>query len=96
MSSSSVVEDEAKEEAISWRIERSESKMIDAIVKKLMKSDNTLSQADAEKKAQEILERYREANKDRDAKRDEEVREEWEKALDREFLNLEMDHLSDD
>jgi hypothetical protein len=44
-----------------------------------------------EKKAQKILDRYREESRDRDAKREEKAREEWERALDREFLNLEMD-----
>ena len=69
--------------------------MIDAIVKKLMKSDKTLSREDAEKKARGIWDSYCETNKERDAKRAEERAEAWEKALGMEFLNLEIEYRSE-
>lgn len=70
--------------------------MIGGIGKKLMKSDKGLSRGDAEKKARGIWDSYCEANKERDAKREEEREEAWERALDMESFNLEAEYSSGD
>ena len=66
--------------------------MIDGIVKKLMKSDKMLSREDAKEKAWVIWDSYCEANKERDAKRAGEREEAWERALDMESINFEVEY----
>lgn len=63
---------------------------MDAVVKRLMKRDRTLTQEQAEVMAQRMWENYCLVNKDALAARNEKYRQDFEKALDWEFLNLEI------
>ncbi len=64
-------------------------------MKHLMKKDN-ISKEEALTKAKAILSHYHDKHQERDAKREEKHREEWEKALDWEFMNLSADQFFDD
>ena len=57
---------------------------------------NNISKEEALTKAKAILSKYHDKHKERDAKREEKHREEWERALDWEFINLSADQFSDD
>ncbi len=73
-----------------------ELRALDAIVKKLMKADKGLPREEAERKARAMWASYCETHKERDAKRNVVLREEWERALDWEFINLAADYGFDD
>jgi len=68
---------------------------LENIMKHLMKKDN-ISKEEALTKAKAILSHYHDKHQERDAKREEKHREEWEKALDWEFMNLSADQFFDD
>ena len=70
--------------------------MIEDIIKHLRKKDKTLSQKEAEAKAEIILNKYNKQNEARDEKREEEHQHQWNKALKSESYNTLFEYMDDE
>ena len=70
--------------------------MIEDIIKHLRKKDKTLSQKEAEEKAEIILNKYNKQNESRDKKREEEHQRRWNKALKSESYNTLFESMDDE
>tara|TARA_B100001750_G_C15402519_1_gene543359 strand:+ start:838 stop:1056 length:219 start_codon:yes stop_codon:yes gene_type:complete len=70
--------------------------MIEDIIKHLRKKDKTLSQKEAEAKAEIILNKYNKQNEARDEKREEEHQRQWNKALKSESYNTLFEYMDDE
>ena len=66
--------------------------MIEDIIKHLRKKDKSLTEEEAEAKANFILNNYKEKNKERDEKREREHQRQWNEALNSESYNTLFEH----
>ena len=70
--------------------------MEEEIIKHLLKKNKKMTRSEAEQKARKIWKSYREANRERDLKRQKEFEEEWSKSLQDENDAIAFDYLSKD
>ena len=70
--------------------------MIDEIKKHLKKKNKNMSDQDSQAKAERIWNAYKEPNRKRDQKREEEFKKAWDKALQKENDQWALDVLSGD
>tara|TARA_B100000586_G_C19822819_1_gene307098 strand:- start:79 stop:330 length:252 start_codon:yes stop_codon:yes gene_type:complete len=70
--------------------------MEEYIIKNLLKKNPEITKEEAEKKANRIQAAYNEANKERDEKRAQEHKKQWEESLQSDNDMFALDHLSDD
>jgi len=70
--------------------------MEEEIIKHLLKKNKKMTRSKAKQKARKIWKSYREANRERDLKRQKEFEEEWGKSLQGENDAIAFDYLSKD
>ena len=70
--------------------------MEEEIIKHLLKKNKKMTRSEAKQKARKIWKSYREANRERDLKRQKEFEEEWGKSLQGENDAIAFDYLSKD